>query len=463
MSFSAYSEYKSSRVELFEKVPSRWSIQRLKQVVNPSRPITYGIVQAGENVPDGIPYIRPADMTDESGVKAEDTLLRTSPEIANSYKRSSIVAGDIVCSIGPSFGKLMMVPSSLEGSNLTQGTARVAVSQDHMPRFLFWALKSVESYQQWESSVGGATFRALNLGPLAETFICVPSPAEQTQIARFLDHETARIDALITEQHCLIELLKEKRQTVISHAVTKGLDSTVPMKESGVDWLGEVPAHWAVSPLKFLVEEKVAGPYGASLTKAMYTDSGYRVYGQQQVISNDFAIGDYYISEEKFSEMQRYVVFPGDVLVSVMGTIGRVSVVPIGVEVGIINPRLVRYKFASSKVIPEFVRLLLMSLRYQSRLREESQGSTMEGLNMVILGDLPLVTPPLDTQCSIVAFIKNYDSIFNELVSQATSAVDLLQERRSALISAAVTGKIDVRGWQPPASVPTPQLAQEAV
>lgn len=463
MSFSAYSEYKKSGVGLFEKVPSSWSVQRLKQVVSPLRPITYGIVQAGENVPDGVPYIRPADMTDESGVKAEDLLLRTSPEIANSYKRSSIVAGDIICSIGPSFGKLMMVPPSLEGSNLTQGTARVAISEDHIPRFIFWVLRSVESYQQWESSVGGATFRALNLGPLAETYICVPSPVEQTKIACFLDHETARIDALIKEQQRLIELLKEKRQAVISLSVTKGLDSTVSMKDSGVEWLGEVPAHWSVSPLKFLVDEKVAGPYGASLTKAMYTESGYRVYGQQQVISDNFSVGDYYISEDKFSEMQRYVVFPGDVLISVMGTIGRVSVVPFGIEAGIINPRLVRYKFSPNKVIPEFAKLLLMSFRYQSRLREESQGSTMEGLNMVILGDLPLVLPPLDIQRSIVAATKIYDLEFDELVGQVESAAKLLQERRLALISSAITGKIDVREWQPPSSALTQELELETV
>lgn len=158
-----------------------------------------------------------------------------------------------MCSIGPSFGKLMMVPLSLEGANLTQGTARVAVAYEHVPRFIFWVLRSVESYQQWESSVGGATFRALNLGPLAETFLCVPSWAEQTQIARFLDHETARIDALIEEQQRLIELLKEKRQAVISHAVTKGLDPTVPIKDSGVEWLGEVPAHWDVCTIRRVI------------------------------------------------------------------------------------------------------------------------------------------------------------------------------------------------------------------
>ncbi|WP_458736894.1 restriction endonuclease subunit S [Pseudomonas chlororaphis] len=323
-----------------------------------------------------------------------------------------------------------------------------------------------KEFQAFAQSFGNGILAhrsAIGWDDLKNIKVALPPLPEQAQIARFLDHETACIDALIEEQQRLIELLKEKRETVISHAVTKGLDPMVPTKVSGVGWLGEVPAHWTVSPLKFLVEEKVAGPYGASLTKAMYTSSGYRVYGQQQVILDDFSIGDYYISEEKFSEMQRYVIFPGDVLVSVMGTIGRVSVVPLEIQTGIINPRLVRYKFMQSRVAPEFVKILLMSLRYQSRLREESQGSTMEGLNMVILGDLPLVLPPLDTQRSIVAFVKNYDSSFNELVSQAASAVDFLQERRSALISAAVTGKVDVSGWRPPISEPYPELEEETV
>jgi hypothetical protein len=167
----------------------------------------------------------------------------------------------------------------------------------------------------------------------------------------------------------------------LSQAVTKGLNPNVPMKDSGVEWLGKVPAHWGMTKLKHLVAESVAGPYGASLTKDMYTSSGYRVYGQQQVIPDDFTVGDYYISEAKFDEMRRYSVYKGDVLVSVMGTIGKVAVVPGDVEPGIINPRLVRYR-CSECIRPRYLQRVLLSQKHQEHLLFEAKGTTMDGLNI---------------------------------------------------------------------------------
>ncbi|MFI7800077.1 EcoKI restriction-modification system protein HsdS [Pseudomonas sp. DD1] len=453
MSLPTYPGYKDSGVDWLGTVPEHWDSKRLK--------FLFDLVKREIREEDRI-----VTCFRDGAVTLRDN--RRTDGFTNAVKEigyQGIRVGDLVIHAMDAFAGAIGVSDS-DGKSTPVYSVCTPVSPSVSSNYYARLLRNMAVAGFVSSLAKGIRERSTDFrwADAGEIFLPVPSETEQRKIVSFLDHETARIDALIEEQRRLIELLKEKRQAVISHAVTKGLDPTVPMKDSGVEWLGEVPAHWAVSPLKFLVEEKVAGPYGASLTKSMYTDSGYRVYGQQQIISDDFAIGDYYISEEKFSEMQRYVVFPGDVLVSVMGTIGRVSVVPVGVEVGIINPRLVRYKFASSKVVPEFVKILLMSLRYQSRLREESQGSTMEGLNMAILGDLPLVSPPLDTQYSIVAFVKNYDSNFNELVSQATSAVDLLQERRSALISVAVTGKIDVRGWQPPTRAQAPEsLEVEAV
>nr|WP_314492107.1 restriction endonuclease subunit S [uncultured Pseudomonas sp.] len=443
MSFPMYPEYRDSGVNWIGNVPKHWNIKPLKWL---AEQVTEKAIASSFQV--GLENIEgwSGRFIETEGDFSGDGIEFRPEDILFGKLRPYLAKAWLSDKAGQAVGDFFVLrPNAIHGE------------------FLHKYILTPTVIDNLNSSTIGAKMPRVGWEDMAVLAVALPPREEQAQIARFLDHETARIDALIEEQQRLIELLKEKRQAVISNAVTKGLDPMVPMKDSGVEWLGEVPAHWAVSPLKFLVEEKVAGPYGASLTKAMYTDSGYRVYGQQQVISDDFSIGDYYISEEKFSEMQRYIVFPGDVLVSVMGTIGRVSVVPVGVEVGIINPRLVRYKFASSKVIPEFVKMLLMSLRYQSRLREESQGSTMEGLNMVILGDLPLVLPPLDAQHPIVAFVKNYDSSFKKLVSQATSAVGLLQERRSALISAAVTGKIDVRGWQPSVSATSLELAKEAV
>ncbi|MGF6695244.1 type I restriction enzyme S subunit [Metapseudomonas resinovorans] len=457
MSFPKYPVYKDSGVAWLEQVPEHWGVFPLKRDLVF---LTSGSRGWAEHYSEtGSLFLRIGNLRRDSlALDLSEIQLVEVPAGAEG-ERTKVLPGDVLFSITAYLGSVAVVPAGIGKAYVSQHVALARLGGKLLSsRWVGYVALSWVGKTYLESQGYGGTKVQLSLDDIANMVMTAPRPAEQEIIARYLDHETARIDALIEEQQRLIELLKEKRQAVISHAVTKGLDPTVPMKDSGVEWLGEVPAHWSVSPLKFLVDEKVAGPYGASLTKAMYTDSGYRVYGQQQVISDDFSIGDYYISEEKFSEMQRYVVFPGDVLISVMGTIGRVSVVPVGVEVGIINPRLVRYKFAQRKVAPEFVKILLMSLRYQSRLREESQGSTMEGLNMVILGDLPLVLPSLDEQLSIVAFVKAYDFGFNELVEQAESAVGLLQERRSALISAAVTGKIDVRGWQPPVSTQAPKF-----
>lgn len=210
-------------------------------------------------------------------------------------------------------------------------------------------------------------------------------------------------------------------------------------------WLGEVPAHWKVARMKHVTHEGIAGPYGSSLTKAMYVASGYRVYGQQQVIPNDFSAGDYYISEEKFSEMTRYLVRPNDILVSVMGTIGRAALVPADVEPGVINPRLVLYRVKERVIAPRYLQVFINNPTSQRYFSLAAQGTTMEGLNMVSIGELQIPLPPLDEQHEILEFIDGETARLDALTTEASRAIDLLKERRSALIADAVTGQIDVR------------------
>jgi type I restriction enzyme S subunit len=214
---------KDSGVEWLGEIPAGWEVAPLKRVVDPTRPVTYGIVQCGPDLPEGIPYIRPVDMTDEGGVRV-DALQKTAPEIARAYARSTVQQNDIVVSIGPSFGKTMIVPPELSGANLTQGTARVAPSCSIVTRFLFWALRSESSRQAWDSFCSGATFRALTLEILESCVIGTPPLPEQRAIADFLDRETARIDALISKVTAAIALLKELRMALISAAVTGKID-----------------------------------------------------------------------------------------------------------------------------------------------------------------------------------------------------------------------------------------------
>jgi type I restriction enzyme S subunit len=325
-------------------------------------------------------------------------------------------------------------------------------NENAVPDYMHYLLRTDMYTGHFKTRSTGVIDSRLRLYP--ESFgnvpILRPPVFEQTQIANFLDHETAKIDTLVDKQQQLIALLKEKRQAVISHAVTKGLNPDAPMKNSGVEWLGEVPEHWRVTRLKLLTLESVAGPYGSSLTKSMYTSSGIRVYGQQQVIPDDFSVGDYYISEQKFECMKRYEVFPGDVLISVMGTVGKVAVVPDGVERGIINPRLVKYRVSEHLVIPKFVQCSVLCEVNQAQLSLAAQGSTMDGLNMRILGELSIAYPPISEQLEILGVVKKHVEAFDDLLKRVAQAVDLLIERRTALISAAVTGKIDVRNWQQP-------------
>lgn len=263
--------------------------------------------------------------------------------------------------------------------------------------------------------------------------VAVPPPPEQAAIVRFLDWANGWLERAIRAKRQVIALLNEQKQAIIHRAVTRGLDPSVPLKPSGVSWLGEIPQHWEVRRLKSLVKDAVAGPYGSSLTKAMYTQVGYRVYGQQQVIPDDFTIGDYYISKEQFDEMQRYKVFAGDVLVSVMGTVGRVAVVPDSAEPGIINPRLVRYRPDLTVVRPRWLQLVMQDGVAQAQLSEASKGTTMDGLNMQILGKLLLLKPPLAEQDTILGYVSKERQPFSNAISRLNREIALLREYRTRL------------------------------
>jgi type I restriction enzyme S subunit len=170
------------------------------------------------------------------------------------------------------------------------------------PRFFHYLYRTPQFASEAERWSYGITSDMWSLRPehFRLIYTAVPPVPEQTAIVRFLDYADGRIRRYIRAKRKLIALLEEEKQAIIDRVVTRGLDPNARLRPSGVDWLGDVPKHWEVMRLKALVSESVAGPYGSSLTKSMYTSAGYRVYGQQQVIPDDFSIGDYYISEEKY-------------------------------------------------------------------------------------------------------------------------------------------------------------------
>ncbi len=213
------------RVATIAEAFDGYEMTRLRRLVDPERPMTYGILQCGEPVNGGVPYIGPSDIVGEGLSPERNALRTTTPEIASAYQRSVLAGGDVVVSIGPAYGKIAVVSGGLTGVNLTQDTVRVALRPDLADsRFVVWALLSRQTDEYWDSQIMGATFRRLNLGTLARTPIPLVSIDEQRRIAHYLDEQTARIDTLIAETNRFIELSKERRSALITAAVTGQID-----------------------------------------------------------------------------------------------------------------------------------------------------------------------------------------------------------------------------------------------
>jgi type I restriction enzyme S subunit len=255
---------------------------------------------------------------------------------------------------------------------------------------------------------------------------------------------------LVAEQQRLLELLKEKRQAVISHAVTKGLNPNVPMKPSGIEWLGDVPAHWRVMPLGRITVSRCDGPFGSGLKSEHYTDSGVRVIRLQNIRRDGFDGSDEaFIDTEYYErELNGHDVVKGDVLLAGLGddknTVGRACVAPVGIEPAMVKADCFRYRLDTTQAVPEFIATALTA----SSVADAgvlSSGSTRSRIPLSVMATRKLPIPPIAEQKRIADFIRIESLQFDTLTAEAQRAIDLLQERRTALISAAVTGQIDVR------------------
>jgi type I restriction enzyme S subunit len=278
-----------------------------------------------------------------------------------------------------------------------------------------------------------------------------PSPEEQASIAAFLDHETAKIDALIAEQQRLIELLQEKRQAVISQAVTKGLNPDAPMKDSGVEWLGEVPEHWEVLPIKHTCSLLRDGTHlpPARVAEGIPLLSVRNIQGHAFGLRDD----DSLISEQDFSELSRsFVPEPDDVMLAIVGaTIGKAAIVPSGIGRFHIQRSLAIFRSKPELLVAKWLLGIFGSIRFNSLLWQNVGFSAQPGIYLGVLKDIRIPVPPKKEQEEILARLEESINDQSQILSVASHSVDLLQERRSALISAAVTGQIDVRGLVPEA------------
>jgi type I restriction enzyme S subunit len=295
-------------------------------------------------------------------------------------------------------------------------------------------------------AMGGGVRQSMKYEDVKRLEILLPPVDEQEAIVDFLDRETEKIDALIEEQRRLIALLKEKRQTVISRVVSTGLDPSAPMKCSGNGWIGDVPQHWTFNRIKRIARIISKGTTPTTIG-AEFTDSGVRFLKAENITTDGVSLEpEFFIDEEAHHLLARSALAEGDVLVVIAGaTTGKSSVVdpsclPANTNQAVSFIRLVDTAYS------RFLSYWLSTDSIQKMVLLGSVQSAQPNLSMEDLGNLPVVLPPLQDLQRVMKFLDEYSKQNRRLLSSADRLIALLQERRSALISAAVTGKIDIRG-----------------
>jgi type I restriction enzyme, S subunit len=441
VSFPTYAHYKDSGVEWLGEVPAHWGLKPLKHLVDFRSGGTPD--KTNREFWDGdVPWASAKDLkTDE----LFDTIDHITETAVSAGAASLVEPGSILVVVrGMILARLFPVVTARVPMAINQDLKALSVKPQIHPDFMAWMLRGSEAETLSRLDEAGHGTKALRMEAWGAMRLPVPDLSEQVRIVDFLKVETTKLDALITEQRTLIDLLKEKRQAVISHAVTKGLDSRVPMKDSGVEWLGEVPAHWRMTRLGFIAsqindinhEMPEAVAEGVPFLSAKDLDD----YG-----NIDFDGDVKLISEDDFERLSRKICpRRGDIVYSRIGTIGRACVVRSDVKF-LVSYSCCIVRVESSDVFLDFLRDLLASdlILTESKSRIRSMGQPDLGLGEIRRFPIPL--PPIDEQMAIDKHLKIEIGGIDKLLSESQNAITLLQERRTALISAAVTGKIDVR------------------
>nr|WP_319947069.1 restriction endonuclease subunit S [uncultured Shimia sp.] len=449
--YQAYPAYKPSGVEWLGEVPADWSHAPLKYMALEENALFLDgdWIESKDLSDSGIRYVTTGNVGE--GIYKEQGAGYISEKTFKKIDATEVFEGDILVSrLNAPIGRACVVPDL--SNRIVTSVDNVVFRPDemfHRP-YVVYMLSSREYFSHTSNLARGATMQRISRGLLGNIRIAFPSLPEQTQIAAFLDHETAKIDALIAKQQRLIALLAEKRQAVISHAVTKGLNPDAPLRPSGIDWLGDVPEHWEIMKLKRVVSVKG----GYAFSSESFTETGKKVIriGDIDTRGNVSLENAKCIPSSTANQFDAYEVRNGHILMAMTGaTIGKAGWY-LDQAPALLNQRVGAFECDDNSISTRFFWYVLKSEGYQKYVTLTAFGGAQPNISDTQMLNYPFVLPELMAQEEISNFLDAENDRFDRLSDKAQSAITLLKERRTALISAAVTGKIDVRDWHPPHS-----------
>ena len=449
MGYKRYERYKDSGVDWIGEVPEGWEVNRLKNSIKSCKNGIWGKEPEGNH--NDIPCIRVADFDRNNlVVDINDITYRNYSE--NKQREYLLNVGDLL--IEKSGGG----EKQLVGFVVSYNHQLPAVYSNFIARM---ELKKNLAYQGYFKYVHAAMYSVrLNLRSIKQTtgiqnldtgyyfeeIVPYPLLTEQKNIADFLNQKTAEIDSLIADKKKMVQLLQEMRQAIISEAITKGLDKNVKMKDSGVEWIGEIPEHWEVKKVKYLTSIISKGTTPSTVGKNTFEKGEVRYLKAENIKDNTlYYEPEFFIDQETHNLLKRSQLKENDILFVIAGaTIGKVAILrkhflPANTNQAVSFIRINRLGNSG------FTWYWLQTSKIRKLIWLSAVQSAQPNLSMEDLGNLPILYPPLDEQCSICSYLNKKTFEIDSLISNIQTQINKLHEYRQSLISEAVTGKIDVR------------------
>jgi type I restriction enzyme S subunit len=447
--YQAYPEYKDSGVEWLGHIPTDWELWKLTHA--------YEEIGSGTTPPSGsdewyggdVPWVTTGELRETEIVSTTKSVteetLRRFPTLRK-YPKGSIA----IAMYGATIGRL-----GIFGIEATTNQACCVLTKSAVidNKYLYYWLQAFKPDIVNLASGGGQP----NINQEVVAFLKISSPevSGQKKIANFLDHETAKIDTLIEKQQQLIALLKEKRQAVISHAVTKGLNPNAPMRDSGVEWLGEVPVHWGVSALKYHVDTV----NGFGFSSSDVCEEGVPFIRAGNIKKKSVTRTNLYLPKGIVDRHKRVILSEGDIVISMVGSdpiilesaVGQIGIVPNSMAGSVPNQNVVILREKTDLLLKKFLFYALCSDSYRNHLNVFSHKLANQSIiSSSLIVNAKFMLPSAEEQSEVIKFLDQRLTKFDEVMERNNYSLTLLKERRTALISAAVTGKIDVRSWIAP-------------
>jgi len=456
-----YEKYKESGIEWLGEIPEHWVSCKLKHIGEIKGRIGfkgYSVTDLVDEDTEGRAIVLGGTNVMKSGFLSYEKLTYLSEFKYLESPEIILNGGEIlITKVGAGVGENAIYFHNGERVTINPNVMIFVPNQNSLSAFINYFLLSdlVKSSILLESRKSGAQ-PAINQSYIKSVAISLPTLTEQTQIANFLDFKTTIIDDLIGQKEKLINLLKEKRQAIINKAVTKGLNPNAKMKDSGIEWLGEIPEEWSLVKLKHLLADVPyslkTGPFGSQLKNIDTVEEGpFVVYTQRNVIDNQFLEFKDYITQEKQETLSAFNVNEGDILLSTRGTIGKAALVPNNSPKGILHPCLIKLRLDNKKILNDWALLYINNSSYFiENVLLESDSTTIEVIYGNTLKEVFIPLPKsISIQFEILQYTNDKLNLFEDTISKEKDVIAKLKDYRQSLISESVTGKIDVRDWKP--------------